>query len=202
MHDRPARLTRISEIRRKELRQAAFAVLQKEGVAGMTLEKVDSHAGASKGIVLHYFRKKQELFEHTMREANAALRDAVVARLKRARTPMERLEAVIDGNFEPELFQPPTCHAWLSLCAEVPRDEKLKRIQKVIHARMHSNLMSGLSRLVAPEQARDIALGISALIDGLWLRLGLEAGSVDRDTAVAQVRGYLDLRLRALSAPV
>ena len=100
------------------------------------------------------------------------------------------------------MFHPPPTHTRVSLCAEVPRDEKLKRIQKVIHARMHSNLMSGLSRLVAPEQARDIALGISALIDGLWLRLGLEAGSVDRDTAVAQVRGYLDLRLRALSAPV
>lgn len=201
MLDRPARLTRISEIRRKELRQAAFAVLQKEGLAGMTLERVASHAGASKGIVLHYFRNKQELFEHAMREANAALRDVVVERLKRARTPMERLEAVIDGNFEPELFQPPTCHAWLSLCAEVPRDEKLKRVQKIIHARMHSNLMSGLRGLVAPERAREIALGISALIDGLWLRLGLEAGSVDRDEAVAQVKTYLDLHLRALSAP-
>ncbi|TIX73739.1 MAG: TetR family transcriptional regulator, partial [Mesorhizobium sp.] len=73
------KLTRLSEIRRKELRRAAFAVLQREGVAGATLEKVAAEAGASKGIVLHYFRNKQELFEHAMREANTALRDAVVA---------------------------------------------------------------------------------------------------------------------------
>ena len=96
MHDRPARLTRISEIRRKELRLAAFAVLQKEGVAGMTLEKVASHAGASKGIVLHYFRKKQELFEHTMREANAALRDAVVGRRIAAGPPPVRVVGGLD----------------------------------------------------------------------------------------------------------
>jgi len=198
-HDRPARLTRISEIRRKELRQAAFAVLQKEGLAGMTLERVATHAGASKGIVLHYFRNKQELFEHAMREANVVLRDAVIARLRRAQGPMQRLEAVIDGNFETELFQPETCHAWLSMCAEVPRDDKLKRIQKVIHARMRSNLMSGLRGLVSPEAAEDIALGVTAMIDGLWLRLGLDAGSIGREEALAQVTGYLDLRLKAAS---
>ncbi len=64
----PVKLTRLSDIRRKELRQAAFAVLEREGIAGATLEKVAAQAGASKGIVLHYFRNKQELFEHAMRE--------------------------------------------------------------------------------------------------------------------------------------
>ena len=189
------KLKRLSDIRRKELRQAAFAVLEREGIAGATLEKVAAHAGASKGIVLHYFRNKQELFEHAMREANAVLRDAVVARLRQARTPMERLDAVIDGNFEEHLFLPPLCHAWLSLCAEVPRDEKLARIQKVLHARMRSNLLSGLSALAAPEDANEIALGVTALIDGLWLRLGLQPGSVSREQAIRQVKDYVAARL-------
>ncbi|RVC12251.1 transcriptional regulator BetI, partial [Mesorhizobium sp. M7A.F.Ca.AU.002.02.1.1] len=172
----PVKLKRLSEIRRKELRQAAFAVLEREGIAGATLEKVAAQAGASKGIVLHYFRNKQELFEHAMREANAVLCQAVIARLRRAQTPMERMDAVIEGNFEEHLFQPPLCHAWLSLCAEVPRDEKMARIQRVIHARMRSNLLSGLRGLASPGDADDIALGVTALIDGLWLRLGLQPG--------------------------
>ena len=187
----PVKLKRLSDIRRKELRQAAFAVLEREGIAGATLEKVAAQAGASKGIVLHYFRNKQELFEHAMREANAVLCNAVVARLRQARTPMERLDAVIEGNFEEHLFQPPLCHAWLSLCAEVPRDEKLARIQKVIHARMRSNLLSGLHGLASPRDADDIALGVTALIDGLWLRLGLQPGSVSREQAILQVKNYV-----------
>jgi len=189
------KLKRLSDIRRKELRQAAFAVLEREGIAGATLEKVAAHAGASKGIVLHYFRNKQELFEHAMREANAVLRDAVVARLRQARTPMERLDAVIDGNFEEHLFLPPLCHAWLSLCAEVPRDEKLARIQKVLHARMRSNLLSGLHGLALAGEADEIALGVTALIDGLWLRLGLEPGSVSREQAIRQVKDFVAARL-------
>ncbi|MER8576849.1 transcriptional regulator BetI [Mesorhizobium sp. M1338] len=191
----PVKLKRLSEIRRKELRQAAFAVLEREGIAGATLEKVAAQAGASKGIVLHYFRNKQELFEHAMREANAVLCQAVIARLRRANTPMERMDAVIEGNFEEHLFQPPLCHAWLSLCAEVPRDEKMARIQRVIHARMRSNLLSGLRGFASPTDADDIALGVTALIDGLWLRLGLQPGSVSREQAVRQVKNYVAGRL-------
>jgi len=194
--DLPVKLSRISDIRRRELRQAAFAVLQSEGIAGATLEKVAAHAGASKGIVLHYFRNKQELFEHAMREANAVLRDAVIVRLKLAHTPMQRVDAVIEGNFEPHFFQPSICHAWLSLCAEVPRDEKLARIQKVIHARMRSNLLSGLRDLAPLPEADDIAFGVTALIDGLWLRLGLHAGSVSRERAIRLVKEHVAAHLQ------
>lgn len=185
----------IEQIRRKELSDAAYEAMQVWGLPGTTLVRVAAKAGVSKGIVLHYFRNKQELFEHAMREANAVLRDAVVARLRQARTPMERLDAVIDGNFEEHLFLPPLCHAWLSLCAEVPRDEKLARIQKVLHARMRSNLLSGLRGLASSGEAGDIALGVTALIDGLWLRLGLEPGSVSREQAIRQVKDFVAARL-------
>lgn len=195
------RLTPISDIRRRELKQAAFEVLQTEGVHGATLEKVARHAGASKGIVLHYFRNKQQLFVDTMRYANALLRDEVVRRLDAAATPAERLWAVIEGNFAPAFFRPSICHAWLSLCAEVPRDPQLARVQKVIHARMRSNLMSALAHLLPADQREAVALGITTLIDGLWLRAGLQSGGIDRETALAQMRDYVAHRVPAAAPP-
>lgn len=189
------KLTRISVIRRRELRLAAFEVLQKEGIAGATLEKVAAHTNSSKGIVLHYFRNKQELFEHAMREANSQLRDAVTERLRRAKTPHERLSAIVEGNFEERFYQPATCHAWLSLCAEVPREPQFARIQKVIHARMHSNLMSALTDLLPRNECEEVALALTTLIDGLWLRLGLDSGGITRETALNQVDAYLNHRL-------
>ncbi|QKW97359.1 MULTISPECIES: transcriptional regulator BetI [unclassified Agrobacterium] len=189
------RLTKISDIRRAELRRAAFEVLQREGMAGATLERVAAQAGASKGIVLHYFASKQELFEHAMREANVKLAEVVVARLNRATSPRERLEAIIEANFDESFFQPSICHAWLSLCAEVPREPQLARIQKVIHARMRSNLFSALRHLVPKGDCEPIALGITTLIDGLWLRSGLQSGGLSREEALAQMRDYLLHRL-------
>lgn len=188
-------LTRISEIRRRELRQAAYEVLQTEGMAGATIEKVAQKAGASKGIVLHYFKSKQQLFEHAMRHSNALLRDEVVRRMRLVRTPEDRLWAIIEGNFSTAFFTPAICHAWLTLCAEVPRDPQLARIQRVIHARMRSNLRTALTALVPPDQTESVTLGITTLIDGLWLRLGLRSDGISAPEALTQMADYLRHRI-------
>ena len=188
-------LTRISDIRRRELRHAAYQVLQKEGMAGATIEKVAQQAGASKGIVHHYFKTKQELFEHAMRHSNSLLRDEVIRLMRLARSPDERLWAIIEGNFSPAFFTTGICHAWLALCAEVPREPQLARIQRIVHARMHSNLTSALADLVPADQCETVALGITTLIDGLWLRLGLRPGELSAAQALAQLADYLGHRV-------
>lgn len=189
------KLTKLSEIRRRELRQAAVTVMQRDGAAATTLEKVAAEAGASKGIVLHYFRNKQELFEQAMREANLGLRNRVAAAMRHAETPFQRVWAIIEHNLGAQAYRAPNGHAWLSLCAEAPREPQLARVQKVIHARMHSNLMSALTQMVARDDAERLALSISALIDGLWVRLGLG------DTTVTSAMA-LDMAYRFLEASV
>ncbi|UCI10444.1 choline-responsive transcriptional repressor BetI [Mesorhizobium sp. B1-1-8] len=188
-------LTKISDIRRRELRHAAYEVLQKEGMAGATVEKVAQRAGASKGIVHHYFKTKQELFEHAMRHSNSLLRDEVIRLMRLARSPEERLWAIIEGNFATAFFTPGICHAWLALCAEVPREPQLARIQRVVHARMHSNLISALAAIVPVDERETVALGITTLIDGLWLRLGLRPGELAASEALAQLADYLIHRI-------
>lgn len=184
-------LTKISEIRRRELRRAAVEVMRREGAAGTTLEKVAQQAGASKGIVLHYFRNKQELFEEAMREANADLREDVVRRLGAARTPYERIWAIVEANLGDEVFRQPHGHAWLSLCAEAPREPQLARLQGIIHSRMHSNLMSGFLHLAPREQAERLSLSLSALIDGLWVRLGIGDDKLTSEVALSLARDLL-----------
>lgn len=188
-------LTKLSDIRRRELRRAAVEVMRREGAAGTTLEKVAQEAGASKGIVLHYFRNKQELFEEAMREANAGLRDDVVRRLKAARSPIERIWAIVEANLGEHVFKPPHGHAWLSLCAEAPREPQLARLQSIFHSRMHSNLMSGFLSLVPRTEAARLSLSMSALIDGLWVRLGIGDGTVTSAIAISVAR---DLLINAL----
>ena len=60
---------------------------------------------------------------------------------------------------------------------------------------MRSNLLSGLRHLLPAAEAEATAYGITSLIDGLWLRLGLEQGGIDRDLARQQVLRYLDMSL-------
>jgi TetR/AcrR family transcriptional repressor of bet genes len=181
----------IEEIRRRELTEAAYEILQAEGIAGTTLAKVAERAGMSKGIVLHYFRDKDDLLEAVMRRANALLRDAVVREMNRATGDRGRIAAIVAANFAPDFFKPEICNAWLSLCAEVPRNREFARIQRVIHARMRSNLMPALRRLLPADEVEAAVLGITAMIDGLWLRFGLSLGSLTRAQAVAEMERYL-----------
>lgn len=189
------KLTRLSEIRRQELRLAAVAVMRREGAANTTLEKVAAEAGASKGIVLHYFRNKQELFEQAMREANLQLKNRVSVAMSEAKTPFQRLWVIIDENLGERAYKPPHGHAWLSLCAEAPREPQLARIQRVIHARMHSNLMSALTLMTTRPEAERLSYTISAYIDGLWVRLGIG------DTTVTSAMA-LDMAYRILETSV
>jgi len=160
-----------------------------------TVEKVALQAGTSKGIVHHYFKTKKQLFEHAMRYSNAALRDGVIQLMRRARTPDERLWAIIEGNFMTDFFTPAICNAWFALCAEVPREPQLARIQRVVHARMRSNLMSALTALVTADQCEAVALAITSLIDGLWLRSGLHPGELTAQAALTQMADYLQHRI-------
>jgi transcriptional repressor BetI len=134
--------------------------------------------------------------EHAMWHSNVLLRDGVIRLMQQARTPDERLWAIVEGNFSTEFFTPLICNAWLALCAEVPPDPQIPRIQRVVHARMRSNLISALSALVPPEQCQTVALGISSLIDGLWLRFGLHPSELSAAEALAQMADYLGHRIR------
>jgi TetR/AcrR family transcriptional repressor of bet genes len=182
---------RIEEIRRQELTAAAYEILQEAGIAGTTLAKVAERAGMSKGIVLHYFRDKDDLLEAVMRLANALLRDEVVRRMRRAKGDRGRIEAIVAANFSPAFFKPEICNAWLSLCAEVPRNTEFGRIQRVIHARMRSNLVSPLRALLPADAVEPAAIGITAMIDGLWLRFGLSLGGLTREQALVEMDRYL-----------
>jgi len=164
----------IGELRRAELSQAAFAALVRYGIRGTTLDRVAKIAGVSKGVVLHHFRDKDALFEGVQRQANTVLRDCVTELLRHADTPLERLYAIIAGNFAAPVFQQEICHAWISLCSDVPHNDQSQRIQTAVHARMRSNLLSALRHLLPPEECARAAFQLRTVMDGLWLRASFQ----------------------------
>ena len=180
----------IRDIRRAELTQAAFDELVHSGIRATTVERVAARAGVSKSVVLHHFTDKDELFEAVMRKATALLRDGVVELLKHAETPMERLYAVIVGNFSEPAFDQKVCHAWINLCSDAPNNRQNQRIQKVLHARLDSNLQSALRHLVAAHEVELVVRQIRTAIDGIWLRASLTMDAVPMSEAIGQITGW------------
>ena len=70
-----------------------------------------------------------------------------------------------------------------------------KRLLAVYQRRLRSNLLAGL-RPLAGDRALQIAEGLGALIDGLYLREVLKSGPPDSAAAVKVARDYLVAELK------
>ena len=191
--------TRIEDIRRRELVEAAYATLKENGIHGTTIARISERVGMTPGIVQYYFKNKKKLLEETQRYANGQLRLKSVEYLQQSESPRERLDAVLRANVAPELFNRPTAQAWLALCVEVPQIPVYERIQTALHKRLVSNLVHCLKGLMPETQARDFALELSAMIDGLWLQCATSTSPKDPGEALKLLRDAVDRRLAPAS---
>lgn len=165
--------------RRDDLIRACIQTLHDDGWEGASLARIAKRAGLSAGLVAHYFGDKAELMEATMRHICFALWRRQADLLAAAKTPAERLHALISANLGSDQFSTESTAVWLSFWARVNHSDRLARIQRITTARLASNLRHALGALLPQElpgreaEIRRIGLCLAVLIDGLWLRAAL-----------------------------
>jgi TetR/AcrR family transcriptional repressor of bet genes len=184
------KLSSIQRIRRLELQKAAYQVARKHGFHSITVEQIARRAGTSKGIVHHYFKNKKQLIEYAVRYAHRVYRNAIVSRLKEARTPSERLWSIIDGTFDPDQFGPEICRLWLTIFDELKHDRKLARLVAILDKRSISLTLSAVKELVDAHEVNDKAYTIMGLMDGLWI-LSATDPEITRETALRDIGTYI-----------
>ena len=156
----------VEDGRRRQLIAATIDTLAEVGFGATTLALIGQRAGVSAGLISHYFDDKDGLLEATLRSLASRLARATTERLRAARTPRERVQAVIDATLAPEEFDPRTCGVWLAFWGQVIHSARLKRVQTIYQQRMLSNLRHALRQLVPEAEARRLAIALAAMIDG------------------------------------
>jgi TetR/AcrR family transcriptional repressor of bet genes len=175
--------------------QATLTAIHRHGFAEATVSRIASLAGVSAGNIHHYFGGKDGLLEEAMRALLGDVREMTAERLAAANSPEERLRAIIESNFDPAVFTPEACTAWLHFLAQATHAERLSRLAKVSSRRLQSNLSATLKTLVEAERARSIADSVVAIIDGLWLHRAQTAERVAPDMARDAVLDYVHARI-------
>ena len=178
-------------IRRRQLVEAAIAVIHEQGFAQATVARIARQAGVAAGLVHHYFQDKDDLLFATMRHLLAELRADAVARLARTRDPQQRIRAIIDACFGEAQFEEQVFSAWLALYGNARHSGRLRNILAIYHRRLRSSLLHELRRLMPEHEAVRLAEGIGAMIDGLWLRYALSGKPDHPETPRALTRDYL-----------
>jgi len=192
----------MAPIRRRQLIEAAIAVIHEDGFAQATVARIARRAGVSSGIVHHYFADKDDLLFNTMRALLADLRSEAVTRLSAAAAPAERIAAVIDATFGDSQFDEGVFSAWLALYGSARHSQRLQRILLLYHRRLEANLLFDLRKLMKSEDALRTAEGIAAMIDGLWLRYALTGKPADPEEPRGLTRDYFIAALNRSSPPL
>ncbi|MGX8010533.1 transcriptional regulator BetI [Mesorhizobium sp. ORM8.1] len=189
--------TRIEDIRRIELIEAAHRIFLRDGLKGLTTTRICHEAGMSQGILTYYFKDKDQVLFEMVRYANRVLMDAVVVNLRRAGTRWERLTAIVDGNFPEEKFERNTANAWISFYAEAAHNPRYVRLQELFYRRLRSNIGSALSPLCAKPEIDHFVRGFAAMLDGFWLRRGHSNDDISHLEARALLVEYSEKMLGA-----
>lgn len=178
-------------IRRRQLIEATLASIHEHGLTDTTVSRIGAAAGLSPGIIHHYFGGKDDLLFEALRQLLGELRREIVDRLASA-TGVRRVHAIIDANFASSQFAPKAVTAWLAFWAEAPHSPRLARLQRIHSRRLLSNLVHALQQTIPRAEARMTALGLAAMIDGLWLQCALARGHLTPETARQVCCDYID----------
>jgi TetR/AcrR family transcriptional regulator, transcriptional repressor of bet genes len=173
-------------LRRREFQKAAYDVAYAYGFSGLTVERVTREAGTSKGVIHHYFDSKHQLIEYATRYAHGILARAARRNLAVSKTPSERLWAIIDANFLPEILTPPFFRLWF----EALDNQRLLYLVAILERRMRSNLIFALKQLGRAKDAGDLAYSIMNMYDGFWALASVEV-SLTRDMLLESIAGYV-----------
>jgi TetR/AcrR family transcriptional repressor of bet genes len=182
----------VTEMRRRALIGAALREIADRGTLEVTVAQIAHRAGVSSALAHHYFGGKEDLILATMRHLLAEFAQGVRARLRRAETPRARISAIIEGSFGAEQFQQATITAWLTFYAKALSSPGAARLLAIYQRRLHTNLRHALRSLVAEAEVDELAEGLGALIDGVYLREALRGRIVNPAAAIAVVEGYVD----------
>ena len=123
-----------------------------------------------------------------------AKRAGMSSALALADGPLARLRAILAASFSAANFRREAVGAWLNFWVLAQTVPEAKRLLRVYQSRLQSNLLAGL-RPLAGDRAGEIAEGLGALIDGLYLRECLKSGAPNGPAAVAVAQAFLEAEL-------
>jgi AcrR family transcriptional regulator len=170
------------DVRRQALIDATAKCLAERGVGGVSVRAICAQAGVSAGLLTHYFSGIDALIVATYRDVGARVSQTLDQAAQAAGSdPRARLLAYVVASFQPPVLDPELLATWLAFWSLVKTDPAVAQVHGEIYAGYRQGIETLIGQCVGKGLGRqDIKLAsvaITALVDGLWLELCLDARS-------------------------
>ena len=195
--DRPRRRqAEIREFRRASLLRAALVTVGEFDLEGATVARICARAGASRGLISHYFSSKEELLLAALSDLfdNAqALKEEIAA--DDTLGPLERIRRIAHSSFEAPVYSWEVAAAWQAFTNASRHDPAFRSAIRKSTQQALTTVTPLFDELAAARSLRgtpeESAMGLFILIDGLWNSLATGKDDMRPDQAITLCNIYL-----------
>jgi TetR/AcrR family transcriptional repressor of bet genes len=187
----------LAEVRRTALVEAALESLAARGLGAVSVRDVAARAGVSPGLLRHHFggfaNLLAEAYRATVARVEANIDEAVAAA---GDDPAKRMRAFLEASFQPTIVDRDLLSAWLGFWGLVRSDAAAAAVHAETFRAYRGRIEVLLSDLArsrdAAVDARLGAIGLSAMLDGMWLELCLDPSTFTPAEAVEIAAAWVD----------
>ncbi len=200
------------EVRRQALIDATIECLKRYGHEGLSIRTISAQAGVSVGLINHHFPNKDELVAAAYRHINSELVVGMQAAVARAgNSPQARMRAFLEAWFSTPSLDADALAVWVVFWGLYRHSRLIQRVHRETYQGYVSLLRGMLAELLPqarasrnargrrgarragamPVDLRLAAIGLTALLDGLWLEWCLEPGTFRPAEAVELCESWI-----------
>ena len=205
------------QVRRQALIDATIECLKRYGHEGLSIRTISAQAGVSVGLINHHFPNKDELVAAAYRHINSELIAGMHAAVARAgSSPQARMRAFLESWFSAPSLDADALAVWVVFWGLYRHSRLIQRAHRETY-QGYVGLLRGMlaellpqarvsrsargrraaqSAVARPVDLRLAAIGLTALLDGLWLEWCLEPGTFRPSEAVSLCEAWIESLLQ------
>ena len=182
-----------------KLVQATLESLMEEGTEGCSIRKICERANMSVGLVNYHFGTINDLLAATYRELALSKMNIAVEQAQSADGARQQMSEFIKATFSESVMQVKVLRAWMVFWSLVDRSSIIKAAHDETNQAFRAYLetlffVMNAHRPVKPTP-RLAAIGLTAVIDGLWLEWCLSNETFSPEEAITLCEQWLDSSL-------
>ncbi|MGF6127528.1 TetR/AcrR family transcriptional repressor of bet genes [Pseudomonas frederiksbergensis] len=163
-----------ADARRELLIAATLRCLARDGHAGISVRRIATEAGVSVGLLNHHFGSIDALIADTYQTLASELTSALLQEVEQAETAAEKMDTFLVGSFSPRVMDPQLLGVWVVFWSLIRHSEHVSQTHEKSYRAYLDLLRQLLDDLAASEgfvihDTRLAAIGLSAMLDGLWI---------------------------------
>jgi TetR/AcrR family transcriptional repressor of bet genes len=188
----------LPDARREHLVEATLKCLAAHGHQGASVRRIAAEAGVSIGLINHHYASIDLLVANAYTVLSDRLVGAIRAVMAKAPpNPRAQLDAFLDASFSPTVLDPALLNVWIVFWSMIKFSPDIQAAQDRLYGEYQTIIATSLGALAAERQGKPVdvrlgAIGLTALLDGLWLEWCLNPKTFTPQEGIKLCQSWID----------